>query len=118
MQRNKNLFSIIFLFYNIIYRTVRNISYNLQIYDFKAIKFCIFAITYQGNKMRLTFGYRDTVCEIVEGRGSIASVGNLVGKEHNVLVVTDSGVPVQYAKSVLAQFSNASPSDNSSRGRE
>ncbi len=58
--------------------------------------------------MRLTFGYRDTVCEIVEGRGSIASVGNLVGKERNVLVVTDSGVPVQYVKSVLAQFSNAS----------
>ena len=58
--------------------------------------------------MRLTFGYRDTVCDIVEGRGSIASVGNLVGKERNVLVVTDSGVPSQYAKSVLAQFSNAS----------
>jgi 3-dehydroquinate synthase len=55
-----------------------------------------------------TFGYRDTICEIVEGRGSIASVGTLVGKERNVLVVTDSGVPVQYAESVIAQFSNAS----------
>ena len=56
----------------------------------------------------LQFCYRDTICEIVEGRGSIASVGDLVGKKRNVLVVTDSGVPTQYAESVVAQFSNAS----------
>ncbi len=56
----------------------------------------------------LQFCYRDTICEIVEGRGSIASVGNLVGKKRNVLVVTDSGVPTQYTESVVAQFSNAS----------
>ncbi len=58
--------------------------------------------------MKLKFSYRDTVCEVVEGRGSIASVGNLVGNERNVLVVTDSGVPANYTQSVLAQFSNVS----------
>ncbi|HPK29969.1 MAG TPA: 3-dehydroquinate synthase family protein [Bacteroidales bacterium] len=58
--------------------------------------------------MKLTFGFRATVCEIIEGKGSIAHVGNLVGKARNVLVITDSGVPLQYAESVLAQFYNAS----------
>ena len=55
--------------------------------------------------MKLTMRLRERSYDIILKRGALGWVGQLAHLDRRVLVVTDSGVPAQYAQQVCAQCS-------------
>ena len=53
--------------------------------------------------MRLTMRLAERSYDIIIKKGSLKRIGELVNLNRKVLIVTDSGVPVQYAQTVAAQ---------------